>query len=280
MRIAFQGATGAYSESAARRAWPESETVPLERFEDVFDAVEAATVTHGILPIENSVGGSIHRNYDLLLEHELPIVGETELTVVHNLLALPGTSLARDPAGLLASAGARAVRAVRSHVAGRRSRRDLRHSRQRAVDPGGRAAGHRRDRVGPCRGDLRSGHPQGGHPGFRGQHHALHRDLARSAAAGSSRQDDARLCAAQRAWSAIQGAERVCAERHRPHQAGVAPRTRAAVGVLFYADVGVGREDVRGARAIGHLSESARWVRTLGSYARWSAEPPAGQPRS
>src|SRR3990170_7350417 len=93
MRIAFQGAAGAYSQSAAQQAWPAGETVALERFEDVFDAVEAGTVTHGILPIENSVGGSIHRNYDLLLEHELPIVGETELTVVHNLLALPGTSL-------------------------------------------------------------------------------------------------------------------------------------------------------------------------------------------
>jgi prephenate dehydratase len=49
---------------------------------------------------------------------------------------------------------------------------------------------------------------------------------------------------------------------------------------LFYADVGVGRDDVRGSRAIEHLSESARWVKTLGSYARWSAEPPTGQPRS
>ena len=93
MHIAFQGATGAYSESAALRAWPGCTTEALERFEDVFEAVQAGRVTHGILPIENSVGGSIHRNYDLLLEHELPIVGETELTVVHNLLALPGTPI-------------------------------------------------------------------------------------------------------------------------------------------------------------------------------------------
>ena len=74
---------------------PASETVAFDRFEDVFEAVQAGTVTHGILPIENSVGGSIHRNYDLLLEHELPIVGETELTVLHNLLALPGRRSAR-----------------------------------------------------------------------------------------------------------------------------------------------------------------------------------------
>src|SRR5204862_6136281 len=49
---------------------------------------------YGVLPIENSIGGTIHRNYDLLLEHELPIVGEVELPVVHQLLALPGATLA------------------------------------------------------------------------------------------------------------------------------------------------------------------------------------------
>jgi prephenate dehydratase len=46
-----------------------------------------------VLPIENSIGGSIHRNFDLLLEHELPIVGELEIRVVHHLLALPGVPL-------------------------------------------------------------------------------------------------------------------------------------------------------------------------------------------
>jgi prephenate dehydratase len=94
MRIAFQGAAGAYSESAALSAWPDAEVLGLERFEDVFEAVTDGRATHGILPVENSVGGSIHRNYDLLLEHELPIVAETELPVVHNLLVLPGTRLA------------------------------------------------------------------------------------------------------------------------------------------------------------------------------------------
>ena len=79
MRVAFQGAAGAYSEAAAIRAMPGSTTMPLERFEDVFAAVAAGNASHGILPVENSVGGSIHRNYDLLLEHDLPIVAETEL---------------------------------------------------------------------------------------------------------------------------------------------------------------------------------------------------------
>jgi len=94
MRIAFQGEPGAYSEAAALRFSSHAETLPCESFEQVFEAVQTGKTTFGILPIENSIGGSIHRNYDLLLEHELPIVAEVELPVVHHLLALPGATLA------------------------------------------------------------------------------------------------------------------------------------------------------------------------------------------
>ena len=73
----------------------DAEPVPFHAFEDVFDAVEGGAVACGVLPIENSIGGSIHRNFDLLLEHNVPIVGEVELPVVHHLLALPGTTLER-----------------------------------------------------------------------------------------------------------------------------------------------------------------------------------------
>jgi len=61
---------------------------PLERRRSV-DAVQESRAAYGVLPIENSIGGSIHRNYDLMLERTLPIVGEVELPVVHHLLALP-----------------------------------------------------------------------------------------------------------------------------------------------------------------------------------------------
>src|SRR5436309_6225467 len=93
MRIAYQGEPGAFSEAAARRVDPDPQLVPCRTFEEVFETVEAAPATHGVLPIENSIGGSIHRNYDLLLQHELPIVAEVELAVVHHLLAIPGASL-------------------------------------------------------------------------------------------------------------------------------------------------------------------------------------------
>ena len=94
MRIAYQGEPGAFSEAAARRVDPDADLLPCRSFEEAFDAVQAGTVAHGVLPIENSIGGSIHRNYDLLLEHDLPIVGEVELPVIHHLLALPGATLA------------------------------------------------------------------------------------------------------------------------------------------------------------------------------------------
>ena len=93
MKIAYQGEPGAFSEAAARRIAPDAHFIPCKSFEDVFASVEGGPAGHGVLPIENSIGGSIHRNYDLLLSHELPIVAEVELPVVHQLLALPGTSL-------------------------------------------------------------------------------------------------------------------------------------------------------------------------------------------
>ena len=92
MRIAYQGEPGAYSEAAALRFKASADLLPQETFEAVFAAVDEGAATHGILPIENTPYGSIHRNYDLLLQHELPIVGEVTLPIVHNLLALEGTT--------------------------------------------------------------------------------------------------------------------------------------------------------------------------------------------
>ncbi|XP_057527644.1 arogenate dehydratase/prephenate dehydratase 1, chloroplastic-like [Amaranthus tricolor] len=92
LRVAFKGLPGAYSEDAAFKAYPQCETVPCEEFEDAFKAVELCSADKAVLPIENSLGGSIHRNYDLLLRHRLHIVGEVQLPVSFCLLAIPGTS--------------------------------------------------------------------------------------------------------------------------------------------------------------------------------------------
>jgi arogenate/prephenate dehydratase len=94
LSIAFQGEPGAYSEAAALEYFGEQAvTRPCHAFEDVFTAVTNDQVTHGILPIENSLAGSIHRNYDLLLRNQLHIVGEYHYRVRHCLLGLRGVRL-------------------------------------------------------------------------------------------------------------------------------------------------------------------------------------------
>ncbi|EPS59227.1 arogenate/prephenate dehydratase [Genlisea aurea] len=90
VRVAYQGCPGAYSEDAALKVYPTCETVPCDQFESTFKAVELWLADKAILPIENSVGGSIHRNYDLLLRHRLHIVGEVQMSINHCLLGLPG----------------------------------------------------------------------------------------------------------------------------------------------------------------------------------------------
>ncbi|KAF2300766.1 hypothetical protein GH714_015636 [Hevea brasiliensis] len=90
LRVAYQGVPGAYSEAAAEKAYPNCEAIPCDQFEVAFQAVELWIADRAVLPIENSLGGSIHRNYDLLLRHRLHIVGEVQLPVHHCLLALPG----------------------------------------------------------------------------------------------------------------------------------------------------------------------------------------------
>jgi prephenate dehydratase len=94
LRVAFQGELGAYSELAAREFFSQPITVcPLVSFEEVFNSVESRECSHGIVPIENSLTGSIHENYDLLLAHNLFITGEIKLRIVHNLIVNPGVQL-------------------------------------------------------------------------------------------------------------------------------------------------------------------------------------------
>jgi prephenate dehydratase len=87
-KIAFQGERGAFSEEAARQLLPPHITLlPCTRFEDVFRSVKQGRATGAVIPIENTLAGSVHENYDHLQNFELPIVGETSVRIVHNLIA-------------------------------------------------------------------------------------------------------------------------------------------------------------------------------------------------
>ena len=94
MRIAFQGEPGAYSEQAVYEYFGRVETYPCESFDAVFEAVNSGKCESGLIPIENSLAGSIHQNYDLLLRNNLYINGEYPLRVRHCLIANPGVQKA------------------------------------------------------------------------------------------------------------------------------------------------------------------------------------------
>ncbi|MXZ05891.1 MAG: bifunctional chorismate mutase/prephenate dehydratase, partial [Rhodothermaceae bacterium] len=93
MKIAFQGEIGAFSEEAAGYLYPGCDVLPLPSMEDVFIAVENQTVARGIIPIENSLFGSVHINYDHLRNYRVKITGEAKLRIRHYLMAKPGAHL-------------------------------------------------------------------------------------------------------------------------------------------------------------------------------------------
>jgi prephenate dehydratase len=271
MRIAFQGAEGAYSEAAARRGWPQAETIGVDTFDAVFDTVATGRASHGILPVENSIGGSIHHNYDLLLDRDLPIVAETELPVVHCLLALPGVPKA-------------AVRRVFSHPQGLAQceaylRRMPGVELVATYDTAGSArmirAGRLTDTAAIA--SARAGERFGLEvleSGIQDYEDNLTRFvlIAREAHVAAPPDKTSIAFALYNAPGALFKALSVFALRDIDL---TKLESRPARGrpweYVFFADLGVGKDDVRCGRAIVHLAESSRWVKTLGSYPRWQA---------
>ncbi|MDR1932328.1 MAG: 3-deoxy-7-phosphoheptulonate synthase [Spirochaetales bacterium] len=93
--VAFQGETGAYSETALKGFFHFDVTsLPCKSFDDIFTSVLDGKAQYGIIPLENSLAGSVHENYDLLLRYpDIKIVGETKLRIIHSLIAIPGAAL-------------------------------------------------------------------------------------------------------------------------------------------------------------------------------------------
>jgi prephenate dehydratase len=95
MRVAFQGEPGAFSEAAAVQLLGEGiETVPRATFDAAFRAIAEAAADALLVPVENTLAGSVVRVYDLLLESPLEICGETILPIEHHLMACPGATFA------------------------------------------------------------------------------------------------------------------------------------------------------------------------------------------
>jgi len=278
VRIAYQGEQGAYSEAAALRFNPHAEPSPCLSFDEVFAAVEGGKATHGILPIENSIGGSIHRNYDLLVQHELPIVGEVELQVTHNLLAHPGTRLEE-------------VVRVYSHPQGlAQCERFLQKMSGVEIiatyDTAGSAKMIREQgiRNAAAIASARAAEVFG---------------LAILASDIQDYQENiTRFLVISRTAAPVADADKTTIVFTLPNKPGALfkalsvfalrdidltklesrPIRGRAWEYLFYADISVPRQDLQCARALVHLAEFARSLRTLGSYAAWK-EPAAGQTR-
>ena len=90
--VAFQGELGAFSHAAAMKLLgPQVEAKPYPAFRDIFEALKANRVTHAVVPIENTLHGSILENYDNLLQYGFPIRGETSVRIAHQLITMPGT---------------------------------------------------------------------------------------------------------------------------------------------------------------------------------------------
>lgn len=93
IRAGFQGERGAFSEIAVRQLLgSESDPIPFERFDQVFQALIDKKVDTAVIPMENTLHGSVIENFDHLLNYEVEIAGETSVRIVHNLIALPGVA--------------------------------------------------------------------------------------------------------------------------------------------------------------------------------------------
>ena len=271
MRIAFQGEPGAYSEAAALRFSDHADVVPCESFEDVFATVASGRASHGILPVENSIGGSIHRNYDLLLEHDLPIVGEVTLPITHNLMALPGTALA-------------GVKRILSHPqALAQCERFLRGmsgvSVEATYDTAGSAKLVREQRLADA-------------AAIASERAAAVFGLEILRAEIQDYSDNiTRFLLVSRNAEIGEQVDKTTVVFSLPNEPGSLFKALSVFALrdidltkiesrpirgrpweyLFYVDIPVGRHDLRCARALVHLAEFARSMRTLGSYPSWKS---------
>ncbi|MBZ5523774.1 MAG: prephenate dehydratase [Acidobacteriia bacterium] len=93
MKVAIQGERGSFSHQAALELVPKSEIVACSRATDVFDAVESGEVQCAVLPVENTLAGTVGEHLDLLMERNVFVQQEHRLRIEHNLIAAPGVKI-------------------------------------------------------------------------------------------------------------------------------------------------------------------------------------------
>jgi hypothetical protein len=142
MKVAFQGEPGAFSEAAAVQLLGEEiHTVPRPTFEATFRAIADGAADALLLPVENTLAGSVVRVYDLLLHSKLEICGETVLPITHALIGMPGALLS----GSFAFDGAGAVRTLFREASYTEASAGGGYRRERAGDDGARRQNVRGD---------------------------------------------------------------------------------------------------------------------------------------
>ncbi len=264
MRLAYQGEPGAYSEAAALQyGGPQAETLPCKSFEDVFDAVSRKKATHGVVPLENSIGGTIHRNYDLLLDHDLTISGEVELDVVHCLQALPGTKIGD-------------VKVVYSHPQAlaqcERYLKDLGASVEAVYDTaGGAKLVSEKKLAGAAALASRRAADVFGLEVLQEAVQDYEFNITRFAIIGGAPPADANKTTIVFALPSTPGALFKALSVFALRDINLTklesrPMRGRPWEYLFYVEVDAPRSDLGCARALTHLAEFARWTRVLGTY--------------
>jgi arogenate/prephenate dehydratase len=266
VRLAYQGEPGAYSEAAALQyGGPQAETLPCKSFEDVFDAVSRKKATHGVVPLENSIGGTIHRNYDLLLDHDLTISGEVELDVVHCLQALPGTKIGD-------------IKVVYSHPQAlaqcERYLKDLGASVEAVYDTaGGAKLVAEKKLAGAAALASRRAADVFGLEVLQEAVQDFEYNITRFAIIGGAPPADANKTTIVFALPSTPGALFKALSVFALRDINLTklesrPMRGRPWEYLFYVEVDAPRSDLGCARALTHLAEFARWTRVLGTYRR------------
>ena len=148
VQAAYSGVPGSYSHKACLQFF--GAEVPLQTcasFREVFDLVDADGAAFGLLPLENSLTGSIHENYDLLLDYDLKIVGEVTLRIKHNLIGQENTVSGGDSTDLRPSPDLPAMPGISGSAPRLGPHRLPGHGQLRGPDQGEprpRRGGHRR----------------------------------------------------------------------------------------------------------------------------------------